>query len=137
LAEGGIRESWTKKWPSLAAVKSLVVLTLLQPIDVLRFEGMKGCAEGKRGFQQPAELPPVTGSSRVGGCLLRCSSFRMHKVAIIDWYSRYVLAWNVSVTLDNAFCLEALDEAIRLYGSPEIFNSDQSCQFTSIELQTA
>ena len=61
----------------------------------------------------------------------------MHKVAIIDWYSRYVLAWNLSVTLDNAFCLEALDEAIRLYGSPEIFNSDQSCQFTSIELQTA
>ena len=48
-------------------------------------------------------------------------------------YSRYVLAWNVSATLDSAFCLEALDEAIRLYGRPEIFNSDQGRQFTSIE----
>jgi transposase InsO family protein len=44
--------------------------------------------------------------------------------------SNYV---NVSVTLDGAFCLEALDEAIRLYGRPEIFNSDQGCQFTSTE----
>ena len=54
-------------------------------------------------------------------------------MAIIDWHSRYVLAWNVSVTLDSAFCLEALDEAIRLYGRPEIFNSDHGCQFTSTE----
>jgi putative transposase len=54
-------------------------------------------------------------------------------VAAIDWYSRYVLAWNVSVTMDSAFCLEALDEAIQLYGRPDIFNSDQGCQLTSIE----
>jgi putative transposase len=44
-----------------------------------------------------------------------------------------VLAWNVSVTLDSAFCLDALDEAIRLYGRPDIFSSDKGCQFTSIE----
>ena len=55
----------------------------------------------------------------------------VYLVAIIDWHSRYVLAWSVSVTLDSAFCLEALEEAIRLYGKPEIFNSDQGCQFTS------
>ena len=62
---------------------------------------------------------------------IRLAGGFVYLVAIIDWYSRYVLSWSVSVTLDNAFCLEALEEAIRLYGRPEIFNSDQGCQFTS------
>ena len=57
----------------------------------------------------------------------------VYLVAIMDWYSRYVLAWSVSTTLDGAFCLEALDEALQLYGKPDIFNSDQGCQFTSVE----
>jgi putative transposase len=52
-------------------------------------------------------------------------------VAIIDWHSRYVLSWQLSNSLDNSFCLAALDEALLLYGKPEIFNSDQGCQFTS------
>lgn len=64
---------------------------------------------------------------------IRLAGGFVYLVAIIDWHSRYVLAWNLSVTLDSAFCLEALDEAIRLYGRPDIFNSDQGCQFTSIE----
>lgn len=51
--------------------------------------------------------------------------------AIIDWYSRYVLSWRLSNTLDNSFCLEALEEALALHGSPEIFNTDQGSQFTS------
>lgn len=51
-------------------------------------------------------------------------------VAILDWYSRYVLAWMISNTQDTAFCLEALEQAL-LLGCPEIFNSDQGCQFTS------
>ena len=51
-------------------------------------------------------------------------------VAILDWYSRYVLAWMVSNTQDTAFCLEALEQAFT-QGCPEIFNSDQGCQFTS------
>ena len=51
-------------------------------------------------------------------------------VAILDWYSRYVLAWMVSNTQDTAFCLQALEHAL-LLGCPEIFNSDQGCQFTS------
>ena len=57
----------------------------------------------------------------------------VYLVAIMDWYSRYVLAWSVSTTLDGAFCLEARDEALQLYGKPDIFNSDQGCQFTSVE----
>jgi putative transposase len=64
---------------------------------------------------------------------IRLAGGFVYLVAIIDWYSRYVLAWNVSITLDSAFCLDALDEATQLYGRPEIFNSDQGCQFTSIE----
>jgi putative transposase len=52
-------------------------------------------------------------------------------VAIMDWYSRSVLSWRLSNTADSRFCCEALDEAIQLYGTPEIFNSDQGSQFTS------
>jgi putative transposase len=51
-------------------------------------------------------------------------------VAIMDWYSRYVLAWELSGTLETGFCLEALERALE-HGVCEIFNSDQGCQFTS------
>ena len=54
-------------------------------------------------------------------------------VAIIDWYSRYVLSWRLSNTLDSSFCVDALEEAMNNYGNPEIFNSDQGSQFTSNE----
>ena len=50
---------------------------------------------------------------------------------ILDWYSRKVLSWRVSNTMDNSFCLDALEEAIARYGTPEIFNTDQGSQFTS------
>jgi len=53
--------------------------------------------------------------------------------AVIDWYSRKVLSWKLSTTLETAFCKEALQEAMKKYGSPEIFNTDQGCQFTSKE----
>jgi putative transposase len=52
-------------------------------------------------------------------------------VAIMDWASRRVLSWRVSNTLDAGFCTEALEEALARFGPPEIFNSDQGCQFTS------
>ncbi len=54
----------------------------------------------------------------------------LYLVAIIDWYSRYVLSWRLSSTLDVTFCIEALEEALEK-GCPEIFNSDQGSQFTS------
>lgn len=53
--------------------------------------------------------------------------------AIIDWYSRKVLAWRLSNTMDSSFCIEALEEACENYGIPEYFNSDQGAQFTSEE----
>ena len=55
----------------------------------------------------------------------------VYLVAVIDWFSRRVLAWRVSLTLEADFCLEALEEALASRGAPEIFNSDQGSQFTS------
>lgn len=52
-------------------------------------------------------------------------------VAVMDWVSRMVLAWRLSNTLDSSFCVDALEEAIRRYGCPEIFNTDQGSQFTA------
>ncbi len=54
-------------------------------------------------------------------------------VVLIDWYSRYVLSWRLSNTLDSSFCQEALSEALDKYGRAEIFNSDQGSQFTARE----
>jgi len=53
--------------------------------------------------------------------------------AVIDWSSRYVLSWKLSTTLDRQFCIEVLNEALEKYGSPEIFNADQRCHYTSEE----
>ncbi len=55
----------------------------------------------------------------------------LYLVAIMDWYSRKVLAWRLSNVMDADFCVEALQEALELHGQPEIFNTDQGSQFTS------
>ncbi len=55
----------------------------------------------------------------------------LYLVAVMDWYSRKVLSWRLTNSLDTAPCIEALEEAIATYGKPDIFNSDQGCQFTS------
>jgi putative transposase len=64
---------------------------------------------------------------------IRLAQGFVYLVAIIDWHSRYVLSWGLSVTLESNFCVEALDQAILLHGKPDIFNSDQGSQFTSTE----
>lgn len=55
----------------------------------------------------------------------------MYLIAIMDWATRKILSWRLSNTLDTTFCVEALKEALFKYGAPEIFNTDQGCQFTS------
>ena len=55
----------------------------------------------------------------------------VYLAAVIDWFSRRVLAWRLSITLEAAFCVEALEEALARHGRPEIFNTDQGSQFTS------
>jgi putative transposase len=56
----------------------------------------------------------------------------VYLAAVIDWFSRRVLSWKLSITMDVSFCLEALDEALAKYGKPEMFNTDQGSQFTSL-----
>ena len=58
-------------------------------------------------------------------------------VAVVDWFSRKVLAWRLSITLETGPCLEALSEALAWYGPPEILNTDQGSQFTSVAFLTA
>jgi putative transposase len=62
---------------------------------------------------------------------MRCGF--LYLVAIMDWATRHVLSWRLSNTMDAGFCVEALKEALVMYGAPEIFNTDQGSQFTSID----
>ena len=56
----------------------------------------------------------------------------VYLAAVIDWFSRKVLSWRISITMDKAFCIETVEEALARYGRPEIFNTDQGSQFTSV-----
>ena len=63
---------------------------------------------------------------------IRLQSGLIYLVAVMDWFSRYVLSWSVSITMDVGFCLEALEQALE-GATPEIFNTDQGAQFTSVD----
>jgi putative transposase len=54
----------------------------------------------------------------------------VYLAAVVDWYSRRVLAWRLSITMEAAFCVEALEEALACHGKPDVFNTDQGSQFT-------
>lgn len=62
---------------------------------------------------------------------IRLAGGFVYLVAIMDWYSRKVLSWEVSASMEDSFCVSALERALRLYPTPEIFNTDQGSQFTS------
>lgn len=62
---------------------------------------------------------------------IRLAGGFVYLTAIIDWYSRKVLSWRISNTMDTRFCVDCLEEALHTYGKPEIFNSDQGSQYTS------
>jgi putative transposase len=55
----------------------------------------------------------------------------VYLAAVVDWSTRRVLAWRLSITMEVDFCIEAVEEALATYGRPEIFNTDQGSQFTS------
>ncbi len=57
----------------------------------------------------------------------------VYLAAVVDWFSRKVLAWRLSISLDAAFCIEAVEDALSRHGAPEIFNTDQGSQFTSTD----
>jgi putative transposase len=62
---------------------------------------------------------------------IRLANGFVYLVAVMDWYSRKVLSWRISNSMDASFCVDCLEEALRNYGKPDIFNSDQGAQFTS------
>ena len=62
---------------------------------------------------------------------IRLANGFVYLVAVMDWYSRKVLSWRISNSMDASFCIDCLEEALRNYGKPDIFNSDQGAQFTS------
>ena len=64
---------------------------------------------------------------------IRLAGGFVYLTAVMDWYSRYVLSWELSVTMDNEFCVSALERALRCHGTPGIFNTDQGAQYTSRE----
>jgi putative transposase len=57
----------------------------------------------------------------------------VYLAAVVDWFSRRVLAWRSSITMETEFCLDAVEEALAKYGKPAICNTDQGSQFTSID----
>jgi putative transposase len=57
----------------------------------------------------------------------------VYLTAVVDWFSRRVLTWRLSITVEAGFCVEALEEALARHGRPDIFNTDQGSQFTSAD----
>ena len=62
---------------------------------------------------------------------IRLTGGFVYLTAVMDWYSRYVLSWEISVFMDSDFCVSALERALRCHGKPDIFNTDQGSQYTS------
>ena len=99
-----------------------------------RARGLLGARTWRRGKalcpsgceSRPATVAPA------GSTYIPVQGGFLYLVAIMDWASRRVLAWRLSNTMDTEFCLAALAEALESYGIPEIFNTDQGSQFTSI-----
>ena len=109
---------------------------------LMRFMGIRGIVPKKK-LSLPNKEHPVypyllTGLDIVRPNQVFCSDITdipmkkgfLYLTAVMDWYSRYVVSWKVSLTLDAAFCVEALEEALTI-GTPDIFNTDQGSQFTS------
>jgi putative transposase len=110
---------------------------------LMRTMGLAGMAPGPHTSQPHLEHKiypyllrglPITRPNQVWSTdltYIRLARGFAYLVAIIDWYSRKVLSWRISNTMDADFCVDSLEEAIRAHGKPEIFNSDQGSQFTS------
>lgn len=109
---------------------------------ILRSMGLKSLAPGPRTTRREAshQVYPyllrgleITRPNQVWACDITFVPMQrgyLYLTAVIDWYSRYVLAWQLSNSMEVEFCVEALEEALQ-HGRPEIFNTDQGSQFTS------
>jgi len=110
---------------------------------LMRLMGLSGMAPGpntSRPHPEHKTYPyrlrgvPIVRSNQVWSTditYIRLAHGFVYLVAVIDWYSRRVLSWRISNSMETLFCVDSLEDALRDYGKPEIFNSDQGSQFTS------
>jgi putative transposase len=110
---------------------------------LMRLMGLSGLAPGPNTSRPRPEHPvypyllrgvPVVRPNQVWSTditYIRLAHGFAYLVAVIDWYSRKVLSWRISNSMESVFCVDCLEEALRSHGKPEIFNSDQGAQFTS------
>jgi putative transposase len=111
---------------------------------LMRLLGLQGMAPGpntSRSHPQHLVYPyllrdlPIIKPNQVWGTditYIRLAKGFVYLVAMMDWYSRKVLSWRISNSMDASFCVDCLEDALRKYGKPEIANSDQGSQFTSV-----
>ena len=109
---------------------------------LMRLLGLQGMAPGpntSRSHPQHLVYPyllrdlPIIKPNQVWGTditYIRLAKGFVYLVAMMDWYSRKVLSWRISNSMDASFCVDCLEDALRKYGKPEIANSDQGSQFT-------
>ncbi len=110
---------------------------------LMRLMGLSGMAPAPNTSRRRPEHPvypyllrgvPVVRPNQVWSTditYIRLAHGFAYLVAVIDWYSRKVLSWRISNSMESVFCVDSLEEALRSHGTPEIFNSDQGAQFTS------
>src|SRR5215213_8954805 len=140
----------TSTWRSLATISSGLCLFLTRdPSSFSSHEPYFKADHLKGGGSQPNTSRPAPGHKVYPYLLRGVSVDRPNQVwamdityvpmargfvslaAVVDWFSRRVLSWQVSITLEAAFCVEALEDALARHGRPEVFNTDQGSQFTS------
>ena len=114
MNEMGIQVLYPKKKTSIRNKNHKVYPYLLRDLDITKSNQVWSC--------DITYIPTI-----YGYCYM---------VGIIDWFSKKILSYRISNTMDKQFCIDALTEAIELYGNPEIFNTDQGSQFTSQEFTT-
>ena len=110
---------------------------------LMRLMGLAGMAAGPNTSRARAEHKvypyllrgvPIVRPNQVWSTditYIRLAHGFVYLVAVIDWYSRRVLSWRISNSMETIFCVDCLEDALRTYGKPEVFNSDQGSQFTS------
>lgn len=114
--------------------KARKLMALLGIAAIYRKPNLSKAAPGHRVYPYLLRNVPIVRVNQVWSTDITYIRLRhgfVYLCAVIDWHSRYVLSWRLSTTLDAAFCVEALQEAVEKYGKPEVFNTDQGCQFTS------
>jgi putative transposase len=127
--------AWLKRHGHLVNIKR--VKRLMQKMGIVAIYPAPNTSKGNQSHKIYPYLlrgVPIQKPNQVWGAditYIRMEKSFLYLVAIIDWFSRYVLAWELSNTLDSQFCIDALKDALAKYGVPEIFNTDQGCQFTS------